>query len=85
MFFYPVIDGDSLDLIIYAKNIKASDQNKVGYYGLITMDNVLGEYDCVMKVRHYDFHDLDDETEMSDLKPLTELKKFVDEFHSRKQ
>jgi len=81
MFFLPKVDGDSLDLIIYAKNIANRDFNTIAHYGLITMDNVLGEYDCVMKVRHYDFRDLDEEKDKSSLRPLTELKIFVDEFH----
>lgn len=81
MFFHPLINDDSLDLIIYAKNISRHDENKVTLYGLITMDNLLGEYDCVIKVRHYDFQDLDEEKDKSKLKPLTELKAFVADFH----
>ncbi len=85
MFFHPLIDGDNLDLIIYAKNISNCDSDKVGFYGLITMDNLLGEYDCVTKVRHYDFHDLNTEENKSNLKSLTELKAFVDNFHRQKE
>ena len=85
MFFLPKIDGDSLDLIIYTENIKNHDVDKIAYYGLITMDNVLGEYDCVLKVRHYDFHDLDEVENKNDLIHLTELKTFVGNFHRQKQ
>ena len=85
MFFHPLIDGDNLDLIIYARNISRCDSDKVTLYGLITIDNLLGEYDCVTKVRNYDFHDLDTEENKSKLKSLTELKAFVDSFHRQKE
>ena len=85
MFFFPVIDQDTLDLIIYAKSINKYDSNTVNHYGLITMDNVLGEYDCVTKVRYYDFHDLDEGEDKRDLRPLKELRAFVDSFHSQKK
>ncbi len=85
MFFYPIIDSDSLDLIIYSRNIQNHDFNTIAHYGLITMDNVLGEYDCVMKVRHYDFQDLDSEKDKTGLKPVTELKTFVDSFYKKHQ
>ena len=82
MFFYPKIDGDDLDLIIYSKDIRNHDYDIIAHYGLITMDNVLGEYDCVMKVRHYDFRDLDDEKDRTGLRPVTELKAFIDKFYT---
>ncbi|GGF07644.1 hypothetical protein [Hymenobacter cavernae] len=81
MYFHPLVEGDSLDLIIYSKGIKNHNPDTVALYGLITLDNVLGEYDCVMEVRDYDFQDLDDEKDKSDLRPLKELPRFVDNFH----
>ena len=85
MFFSPLVREESLDLIIYAKGIKGQDSNTVAHYGLITMDNVLGEYDCVTKVRYYDFHDLDDKVDKSSLLPLTQVRSFVDSFHKQKK
>ncbi len=85
MFFDPIIDGDSLDVIVYAENLSKHDYNEAAYYGLITLDNVLGEYDCVMKVRHYDFRDTRELPKKHDLKHLTELPKFVDDFHSARK
>lgn len=82
MYFDPLVDGDSLDIIVYAENLSKHDYNEAAYYGLITLDNVLGEYDCVMKVRHYDFRDTGELPKKHDLKHLTELPKFVDDFHS---
>lgn len=85
MYFSPLVNSDTLDLIIYAKGIKKHDSNTVNHYGLIAMDNVLGEYDCVTKVRYYDFHDLDEEEDKSDLRPVKELRAFVDSFHKQKK
>ncbi|QDA61904.1 hypothetical protein [Hymenobacter jejuensis] len=85
MYFYPIAEGDSLDLIIYSKGLKNHNPDTVAFYGLIAMDNVLGEYDCVMKVRHYDFQDLVDEKDKSNLKPLKDLPDYVDSFHRNNQ
>ncbi|MCR6719679.1 MAG: hypothetical protein NVV59_05150 [Chitinophagaceae bacterium] len=56
MKFFPIIDKDTLDVIIYAKGINDDNYLDVAYHSLILLDNLLGEYDCVMKVRSYDFH-----------------------------
>ncbi len=48
-------------------------------------DNILGEYDCVVKVRNYDFHNMPvKQEELKDLKPLLELADYVDNFHKAK-
>jgi hypothetical protein len=83
MFFYPIIKNDSLDLIIYAKGLKNHDSDKINYYGLIAMDNVLGEYDSVTKVRHYYFEDLEN-AKQNNLKPVTDLPKFIDSLYKTK-
>lgn len=86
MKFFPVIDGDSLDLIIYVKGVTDDNYLKVAYAGLLLLDNILGEYDCVMKVRSFDFHDMPvKKEELLDLQPLTDLPAFVDEFHRKKK
>lgn len=82
MYFDPIVEGDTLDVIVYAEKLSKYDYNEAAYYGLITLDNVLGEYDCVMKVRHYDFRDTKELPKKHDLKHLTDLPKFVDDFHS---
>lgn len=86
MKFFPVVDGDSLDLIIYVKGVTDGNYLKVAYAGLLLLDNILGEYDCVMKVRSFDFHDMPvKKEELLDLQPLTDLPAFVDEFHRKKK
>ncbi|HRP57091.1 hypothetical protein [Agriterribacter sp.] len=85
MKFFPVINGDTLDLIIYAKGITEENYNQVAYGGLLLLDNILGEYDCATKVRSYDFHDMPSaKEELEGLLPLLELAAYVDQFHSVK-
>lgn len=84
MYFSPTVKKDGLDLIIYVKGIKNHNADQVSYYGLIVMDNVLGEYDSVTKVHQYSFVDLADATQKQQLKPLKELPGFIDSFYKTK-
>lgn len=82
MKFFPMIDGDTLDIIIYVKGVTEENNIQVAYAGLLLLDNILGEYDCVMKVRSYDFHDMPTKKEeLEGLLPLIELAPYVDKFH----
>jgi hypothetical protein len=46
---------------------------------------LLGEYDCVKKVRNYDFHTMPTDRDLlSELKPLVEIASYVDNFHRQK-
>jgi hypothetical protein len=86
MKFFPVINGDTLDLIIYATGITEENYNQVAYGGLLLLDNILGEYDCVTKVRSYDFHNMPvKKEELEGLLPLLDLAAYVDKFHSAKK
>lgn len=82
MKFHPIINDESIDIIIYAENITEENFNNVAYGGLILLDNLLGEYDCVTKVRSYDFNNMPPNADkLNDLFPLLELAEFVDNFH----
>lgn len=82
MKFAPVVEGDTLDVIVYVKGLTEDNYNEIAYGGLVLLDNILGEYDCVTKVRSYDFHAMPEQpAEMKDLLPLTELPAYVDNFH----
>lgn len=85
MKFSPIVTGDILDIIIYVNNITEENHNQVAYGCLMLVDNILGEYDCVTKVRGYDFHNMPPNADnLTDLLPLLELAQFVDYFYSRK-
>lgn len=83
MFFEPLIDGSEFDAIVYAPDLKQVDEKKAFHFGIIVMDNLLGEYDSAMKVRRYDFRDVEEVQDRKRLKPLSELPNFVDDFYER--
>ncbi len=84
MSFHPIIEDDSLDLIICADSIKDKNRDDVVKYGLITLDNVLGEYAATIKVRSYDFQDKQDIRQRERVYKLDELPAFVDKFYASK-
>lgn len=85
MKFLPVIDNGKLNIVIYVAGVNEENYNRVAYAGLMLLDNILGEYDCVMKVDSYDFKELPDKNKTGATpRPLLELPAFVDEFHGRK-
>ncbi len=77
LYFYPINENGILDLIIYGNNFNHYDFNTLAHYGLIMMDNVLGEYDCVTKVRYYDFKDLSEVEDKKGLIPLKEIREYL--------
>jgi hypothetical protein len=80
MFFTPIISDHTLDVIVYGENVNQYDTKIVGYYGLVMMDNLIGEYDCVMSVRHYDFQDISEMPEDAKGNILSNFPHFLDEF-----
>ena len=84
MFFYPNKTEDGLDIIVYVKGIANQDKEKVNYYGLIAMDNVLGEYDSVTKVKNYIFQDLETPKNKKELRPVSQLPDFIRHYYSIK-
>jgi len=84
--FFPIISGDTLDIIIYIKGVTEENYNQVAYGGLLLLDNILGEYDCVTKVRSYDFHEMPvKKEEFAGLLSLLDLASYVDNFHKSKK
>lgn len=75
--FQPIEEDGALDIIVYGQGFSDRDRDQLSYYGLIMMDNLLGEYDCVTQVRHYDFQELPDEKDRDGLLPLSELPSFI--------
>ena len=81
--FFPMPDVDTLDVIIYIKGVTEENYNDIAYGGLLLIDNILGEYDCVTKIRTYDFHNMPTKKqELDNLFPLLDLAAYVDRFHS---
>jgi hypothetical protein len=86
MKFYPIVSGNTLDVIVYADHVTEENKSNVAYGCLLLLDNLLGEYDCVMKVRAYDFQSMPtDQSELAELKPLIELADYVDIFSQQKK
>lgn len=85
MKFLPIIDGDTLDIIVYVKGVSDRNYDEIAYGGLLMIDNILGEFDCVTKVRSYDFQNMPTKKEeLNGLLPLLELALYVDKFHNSK-
>ena len=84
MKFAPIIENDSLDILVFVKGLTEENKNEIAYGGLLLLDNILGEYDCVTKVRHYDFQAMPQDLRNSDLRPLYEVADFVDKFAAAK-
>jgi hypothetical protein len=78
LYFHPIEEDGALDIIVYGQRFGEQDENELSYYGLIMIDNLIGEYDCVTQVRHYDFQELPDEQETEGLVPLSELPSFIE-------
>jgi hypothetical protein len=88
MFFLPYEDEEGeLNLAIYGENFKTyREKNETDFYhyALITIDNVIGEYNCVMRVKGYDFLDTS-ETDDNDVHPIEELPDFIEYYYSQKE
>ncbi|GAB3638687.1 hypothetical protein GCM10027422_42770 [Hymenobacter arcticus] len=83
MGFRTFIENDSLDLVIYADSIKNKNREDVIKYGLITMDNIIGEYDATMKVRSFDFKDSREIDRKKQVYKLKKLPAFVDSTYAK--
>jgi hypothetical protein len=75
-------DG-GLVVCIFAENIADEDKDKVFHFGMIMVDNLLGEYDTAMNLRAVDFRDIEQAPNDWPLRPLIELPDVVDQFHQR--
>lgn len=78
LYFQPIEEDGALDVIVYGHGFGDQDGDELSYHGLIMIDNLIGEYDCVMHVRYYDFQELPDEADREGLLPLSQLAAFID-------
>ncbi len=77
LYFQPLEEDGALDIIVYGQGFCDQDKDDLGYHGLIMIDSLIGEYDCVTQVRHYDFQELPDEQDREGLLPLSQLPSFI--------
>lgn len=83
MKFFPIRDNGDLNIIVYVNGITEANFNQIAYGSLTLLDNILGEFDCVMKVKNYDFHSMPtNQEELATLLPLLDLPVYVDRFYS---
>jgi hypothetical protein len=85
MYCEPILTNGDLNLVVYVNDYKKIDVNTINYYCLIMMDNLIGEYDCVMTIKHYEFIDLSEMTKGNQQMKLNELPKYIDEFKNNKK
>jgi hypothetical protein len=81
MFFEAFDDNGELDILIYAKNLAKVEKEKAFHFGMVLMDNFLGEYDTAVSVRRFGFRDVAEVEDHDALFPLTGLPAFVADFH----
>lgn len=81
MFFTPFRYQDALHLNIYIEKLDDSNFDMFTYFAFLIIDNVLGEYDSVTKLGGCDFKNLEDIANKSELKPLTELPNYIDNYN----
>ena len=85
MKFFPIIENDRLELIIYTSGINKRNYQQIFYGGSVLLDNLVGEYSFMTKVDNYDFHNMPTKAEeLNELKPLLELPSFIDNFKPKK-
>ncbi len=83
MYFLPYKDEeDELNLMIFGDQFDAyKEQSEAEFhqYALTTMDNAIGEYNCVMRVKGYDFLD-NSEIGDQEVYSLEGLPEFLDDY-----
>lgn len=84
MFFLPYEEEGFIDIVIYGENFRQYEQQLIAEYGLIVMDNLLGEYDSATKVRYYEFEDIS-EAGAEELYPLEALPLFLEDYYAERK
>jgi hypothetical protein len=80
--FLPITEDDNLYIQIFSETLTDDNKSDIGYGCLMLLDNLIGEYDCVTKVRGYEFYNLSESKDFADdLKPLTEIREFLDNYY----
>ncbi|GGK88240.1 hypothetical protein ACD591_19145 [Rufibacter glacialis] len=81
--FLPIVEDDRLYIQIFHEGLTDENENIISYGSLMLLDNIIGEYDCVTKVAGNEFYDLKESEEfIEDLRPLTEMGDFLEEYYA---
>jgi len=80
--FLPITEDNNLYIQIFSEFLTDENTEQISYASLMLLDNIVGEYDCVTKVKGYEFDNLSEAAEFSeDLIPLTEIREFLDDYY----
>ena len=80
--FLPITDDNNLYIQIFSDSLTEENKSDISYGCLMLLDNLVGEYDCVTKVKGYEFYNLSESEDFKDdLKPLTEIRDFLDNYY----
>ena len=80
--FLPLTDNGFLYVQIFSDLLTKENQNDIEYACLLMVDNIVGEYDCVTKVKGYEFYNLSEASDyVEELRPLSEIQEFLNDFY----
>lgn len=82
IFYLPYENEEGLTVVVYGPDFNTWAKQDLVHYGFILVDNLLGEYDCVTKVRYYDFKDIEEAEDVEELSELASLPAFLKWYHS---
>jgi len=85
MMFLPIIAEGELKLLIFAEGITIENYTQMVHGGMLIVEHILGELDCVAKVKSYEFYEMPNtHDEFAMLLPLLGLATFVDDFYTNR-
>lgn len=80
--FLPIIDDGNLYVQIFFKDLNEDNKDGLAYGCLMLLDNLIGEYACVIKIQGYEFYNLSEAKKFkNDLIPLVEIRNFLDDYY----
>lgn len=83
LWFRALREEDNLYVQIFSDVLTEDNRGDISYGCLMLLDNLIGEYDCVTKVKAYEFYNLNEANDFKDdLDPLTEIRDFLDNYYS---
>ena len=83
--FLPIVENSELYIQIFSEELTDENEKNIGYGCLMLLDNLIGEYDCVKKVKGYEFYNTNDASDfVNDLLPLTQIRQYLDTYYREK-